>query len=67
MIQRLNASSISFQSASPREAYENQMTRNFQTAQKQSNMVSNMTPAVVNGQITMQGTNTTGQKLDVIA
>ena len=62
MIPRLAQSSISFgasQAVSPREAYETQMLKNSQTAQKQTNMV-----VTLMNQIPMQGT---GQKLDVIA
>ena len=65
MIPRLAQSSISFKAeTSVRDVYENMMTRNSQTAQKQNNVVVNMTTNQVKNQIPMQGT---GQKLDVIA
>lgn len=65
MIPRLAQSSISFKAeTSVRDVYENMMTRNSQTAQKQNNAVVNMTTNQVKNQIPMQGT---GQKLDVIA
>ena len=65
MIPRLAQSSISFKAETPvRDVYENMMTRNSQTAQKQNNAVVNMTTNQVKNQIPMQGT---GQKLDVIA
>ena len=65
MIPRLAQSSISFKAeTSVRDVYENMMTRNSQTAQKQNNAVVNMATNQVKNQIPMQGT---GQKLDVIA
>ena len=65
MIPRLVQSSISFKAEmSPRDVYENMMTKNSQTAQKQNNVVSNIATNQVKNQIPMQGT---GQKLDVIA
>ncbi|MBQ8635821.1 hypothetical protein IJ425_06690 [bacterium] len=66
MIQNLALSSLSFkgnENVSPREAYDSQMTKNSQMAQKQNGVVANMA-AQINHQVPMQGV---GQKLDVIA
>ena len=49
---------------SPREAYDSQMTKNSQTAQKQNGVVANLASAQTNNQIPMQGA---GQKLDITA
>ena len=62
MIPRLAQSSITFrgnEATSPRDAYDSQVLKNSQTAQKQTNMVITLL-----NQIPMQGA---GQKLDVIA
>ena len=65
MIQRLAQASISFMAeAAPRDVYENMMSRNSQTVQKQNNAVANTTSNQVKNQIPMQGA---GQKLDIIA
>ena len=65
MIQRLAYSPTSFKGEmSVRDIYENMMTRNMQTAQKQNNVVANLATNQVKNQIPMQGA---GQKLDVIA
>ena len=43
MIQRLAQTSISFTAeAAPRDVYENMMSRNSQTVQKQNNAVANI-------------------------
>lgn len=65
MIPRLAQSSISFKAETPvRDVYENMLKRNSQTAQKQNNVVANITTNQTKNQVPMQGT---GQKLDVIA
>ena len=66
MIPRLAQNSLSFtanEAMSPRQAYDSQMVKNSQTAQKQNRAVANMAIQMSN-QIPMQGA---GQKLDVIA
>lgn len=62
MIPRLTQSSLSFranENSSVRDAYDSQVAKNSQTAQKQNQAIINMT-----NHIPMQGN---GQKLDVIA
>ena len=65
MIPNLALSSLSFRGSeniSPREAYDSQMSKNSQMAQKQNGVVANMAAAQINHQVPMQGA---GQKLDV--